>query len=155
MANTYTQIHIHAVFAVKRRESLIQNNWEEELFKYITGIVHNNNHKMIAINGMPDHVHMLFGLRPAQSLSSLMQQVKGDSTLWINDKGFLGHKFSWQEGYGAFSYRKSDIGDVINYIKGQKDHHKTVSFRTEYENLLREFQIPFKDEYLFDFLEGN
>jgi REP element-mobilizing transposase RayT len=115
MANTYTQIHIHAVFAVQNRLSLIQNNWREELNKYITGIISNNGHKLLSIGGMPDHVHVLFGMHPTQSLSDLMKAIKGGSSLWINDKRLVRGRFSWQEGYGAFSYGKSQIDNVIQY----------------------------------------
>src|SRR5690349_4500581 len=107
MPNTYTQIHIHAVFTVQNRESLIAKEWKIELYKYITGIIQNHNHKVIAINGMSDHIHILFGMRPNQSLSDLMQDVKASSSKWINEKRFVRGKFSWQEGYGAFSYSKS------------------------------------------------
>ena len=109
MANTYTQIHIQAIFAVQDRSCLISQLWENELYMYITGIIQNNNHKVLAINGMPDHIHILFGMHPTQSLSNLMQDIKGYSSKWINQKGFIGSRFSWQEGYGAFSYSKSQI----------------------------------------------
>lgn len=103
MANTYTQIHIQAIFAVQNRECLIQKEWQEELYKYITGIIQNQGHKLLQINGMSDHLHIFFGMRPNQSLSDLIKKVKGDSSLWINEKGFLKNKFSWQSGFGAFS----------------------------------------------------
>src|SRR5699024_5842704 len=123
MANTYTQIHIHAVFAVRNRLSLINESWEEELYKYITGIIQNQGHKLLAINGMPDHLHILFGMRPVQSLSELMQDIKGDSSKWINNKRLVKGRFSWQAGYGAFSYAKSQLPNVIRYIENQKKHH--------------------------------
>lgn len=119
-ANTYTQIHIHAVFAVQNRENLIHNSWREELYKYITGIVQNNGHKLLAINGMPDHLHVFFGMRPVQSLSDLMQDIKGDFSKWINQKQFTKTRFSWQEGCGAFSYSKSQVPHVIRYIQDQE-----------------------------------
>jgi putative transposase len=149
MANTYTQIHIQAVFTVQNRECIIRDNWKAELYKYITGIVHNNNHRLLAINGMPDHVHVLFGLRPSQSLSDLMQDIKGSSSKWINDKKFIRGKFSWQEGFGAFSYSKPDLPDVIRYINNQAIHHKRITFSEEYLELLREFEIDYDDRYLF------
>ena len=124
MANTYTQIHIQAVFTVQNRECIIGNIWKDELHKYITGIVQNNNHKLLSINGMPDHIHILFGLRPSQSLSDLMQDIKGSSSKWINEKKFVHGKFSWQDGYGAFSYSKSEVSNVIGYINNQQLHHK-------------------------------
>jgi REP element-mobilizing transposase RayT len=123
MANTYTQVHIQFVFAVQNRISLIQASWEEELFKYITGIVKNTKHKMIAINGMPDHLPMFVGLHPTQSMCDLMRVVKGESSEWINKRGFIKGKFQWQEGYGAFSYGHSQIDSVYNYIMNQKRHH--------------------------------
>ncbi len=149
MANTYTQIHIQAVFTVQNRECIIQDNWKDELYKYITGIVHNNNHRLLAINGMPDHVHVLFGLRPSQSISGLMQDIKGSSSKWINDKRLVQGKFSWQEGYGAFSYSKTDLPEVIRYINNQTVHHKRKTFSEEYLEMLREFKIDYDDKYLF------
>ena len=138
MANTYTQIHIHAVFAVQNRLSLISKKWEERLYQYITGIVQNNGHKMLAINGMPDHIHILFGMRPVQSLSDIMQDIKGDSSKWINNNRFVAGRFSWQEGYGAFSYSKSSLGSVVLYIMSQKEHHRERTFNDEYLKLLDE-----------------
>ena len=149
MANTYTQIHIHAVFAVQNRVCVIKSDWQDELYKYISGIVRKNNHKLLIINGMPDHIHMLFGLRPAQSLSDLMQDVKGNSSTWINEKGFVAGKFNWQEGYGAFSYAKSDLPKVIKYIENQQQHHKKKNFTDEYKSLLHEFGIDYDDRYIF------
>ncbi len=149
MANTYTQIHIQAVFAVQNRQSLIGMVWKDELYKYMTGIIHNYDHKVLQINGMPDHIHILFGMRPTQSLSDLMQKVKQDSSRWINHKGFVKGKFSWQAGYGAFSYSKSQIPRVINYIQNQEIHHKKKSFLEEYHNLLKDFKISFDERYIF------
>ena len=148
MANTYTQIHIQMVFAVQNRQSLINKEWKDELYKYITGIIQNHNHKVLQINGMPDHIHILFGMRPTQSLSDLMKQVKQDSSKWINKKGFVNGKFSWQAGYGAFSYAKSEISNVIHYIKNQEVHHKSVSFQDEYLQLLNEFDIEFDERFI-------
>ena len=153
MANTYTQIHIQAVFAVQNRQSLINPEWKDELYKYITGIIQSYNHKMLQINGMPDHIHIFFGMRPTQSLSDLMKQVKQDSSKWINTKGFVNGKFSWQEGYGAFSYSQSQIEDVYQYILNQENHHTSKSFREEYTQLLRNFEIPFDEKYLFDWID--
>tara|TARA_R110001592_G_scaffold82187_1_gene243573 strand:- start:7804 stop:8265 length:462 start_codon:yes stop_codon:yes gene_type:complete len=148
MANTYTQIHIQTVFAVQNRQSLINKEWKDELYKYITGIIQNHNHKVLQINGMPDHIHILFGMRPTQSLSDLMKQVKQDSSKWINKKGFVNGKFSWQAGYGAFSYSKSEISNVMHYIKNQEVHHKSVSFQDEYLQLLNEFNIEFDERFI-------
>ena len=149
MANTYTQIHIQAVFSVQNRESLIYKSLQEDLNKYITGIFANNNHKLLSINGMPDHVHVLFGFRPTQSLSDLMQDVKGSSSMWINDNRLVKGKFSWQEGFGAFSYSKSDLPNVIHYIENQQIHHKKFSFQEEYIKLLKDFDIDYDDRYIF------
>ena len=153
MANTYTQLHIQFVFAVQNRISLIQPLWEEELFKYITGIVKNHKHKMIAINGMPDHTHLFVGLHPAQSISSLMQLVKGESSEWINSKRFVKGKFQWQEGYGAFSYGHSQVSQVYNYVMNQKKHHMKRTFLDEYRELLEKFEVPFDERYIFKPIE--
>lgn len=153
MANTYTQIHIQAVFAVQDRQSLIKNEWKDELYKYITGIIQNHDHKVLQINGMSDHIHILIGMRPSQSLSDLMQLLKQDSSKWINNKGFVNGKFSWQSGFGAFSYSKSDVPKVINYIKNQEKHHQIRSFQDEYLKLLNEFNIEFDERYIFKQIE--
>jgi putative transposase len=149
MANTYTQIHIQAVFAVQNRECIIRNSWKEELYKYISGIVQSNNHKLIAIGGMPDHIHILFGLRPSQSISDLMQDVKGSSSKWINGKKLVHSKFSWQEGYGAFSYSKSEVPDIIQYILSQTVHHRRKTFSEEYYDMLNAFEVEFEDKFIF------
>jgi len=149
MPNTYTQIHIHTIFCVQSRECLIQENWKNELYKYISGIINANGHKPISINGMPDHVHILFGLRPSQSLSDLIQDIKSNSSKWINKKRFILSRFSWQEGFGAFSYGKSQLSDVIKYINNQEEHHKKRSFIDEYRELLNLFDVPYDDKYIF------
>jgi REP element-mobilizing transposase RayT len=149
MPNTYTQIHIHAIFAVQNRLSLISKSWEQRLYQYITGIIQNQGHKLLAINGMPDHVHILFGMRPIQSLSDLMRDVKGDSSLWINDNKLVAGKFSWQEGYGAFSYSKSQIPAVATYIENQELHHKKKSLIEEYAKILHDFGIEYDEKYIF------
>ena len=149
MANTYTQIHIQAAFAVLNRECIIRNSWKEELYKYISGIVQSNNHKLLSINGMPDHVHILFGLRPSQTIADLMHDYKGSSSKWINDKKLVQGKFSWQEGYGAFSYSKSEVPSFIQYIFDQTNHHKRKTFFEEYYAMLKEFEIDFDDRYIF------
>ena len=153
MANTYTQIHIHSVFAVQHRMALIQNGWEDELFKYITGIIQSYDHKVLAINGMPDHVHIFFGMRPNQSLSDLMKEVKQSSSKWINDRRLLKTRFEWQQGYGAFSYNRSRVSNVITYIQNQKTHHQRKSFIDEYKGLLKEFSIEHDERYIFKELE--
>jgi putative transposase len=149
MANTYTQIHIHAIFAVRNRRSLILPEWKVNLYKYITGITQKNGHKLLIINGVTDHVHMLFGMRPTQSLSDLMQDIKGDSSKWINENGFVQGLFNWQEGFGAFSYCKSRLPNVIRYIKNQENHHKKQSFVDEYLEFLKEFDVPYDERYIF------
>ncbi len=153
MANTYTQIHIQCVAAVKYRKALIDRVWKETLQKYITGIVQNNGHKMIAINSMPDHLHFLFGCRPHQSVSDLMQLVKGDSSEWLNNNRMCRNKFRWQEGFRAFSYSKSQIPIVANYIHNQEEHHRKKTFLEEYEELLNEFEVDYDDRYIFKPLE--
>lgn len=149
MANTYTQIHIQSVFSVQNRDCIIRRTWKNELYQYITGIIQNHGHKLMAINGMPDHIHLFFGMRPTQSLSDLMQDIKGDSSKWINQKGFVKGRFSWQEGYGAFSYSKSHIERVIDYIKTQEEHHRLKSFTEEYLEFLEKFQVPYDERYIF------
>ena len=150
MANTYTQIHIQCVFTVQNRDCIIKKHWREELHKYITGIIQNHGHKVLAINSMPDHVHVFFGMRPTQSLSDLMQDVKGDSAKWINKNRFIKGRFSWQEGYGGFSYSKSQVNDVISYILNQEKHHKKKSFMEEYDDFLKEFEIDFDERFVFN-----
>ena len=149
MANTYTQIHIQFVFVVKHRYGAIEPAWKDELYKYISGIVQHHKHKLIVINGMPDHIHLLIGMRPSQSVSDLMQDIKGSSSKWINEKQYVKGRFEWQEGYGAFSYSKSQLKNVINYITNQEDHHRKFSFKEEYIQLLQQAEIDYKDEYLF------
>lgn len=149
MANTYTQIHIQAVFAVKFRNAVIAAEWKDELYKYITAIIQNNGHKLLQINGMPDHVHVFFGMRPVQSISNLMKLVKEDSSAWINNKGFLPHKFNWQEGYGAFSYSQSQVPVVCAYIENQEEHHRKKTFLDEYEALLKAFDVEYDERFVF------
>ncbi|MDN5203090.1 IS200/IS605 family transposase [Fulvivirgaceae bacterium BMA10] len=149
MANTYTQIHIHAIFVVKNRTSLIHKSWETDLYKYIFGIIQNNSHKAIAINGMPDHLHIFFGMRPIQSLSDLIKDIKGSSSKWINAQRFVKSKFSWQPGYAAFSYSKSHVSRVVQYIKHQKIHHQKQSFSEEYIGFLKGFEIDYDERYIF------
>lgn len=149
MANTYTQIHIQVIFSVQNRDCIIDKSWKEELYKYIAGIIKNQGHKLIAINGMPDHIHILFGMRPSQSLSDLMQDIKADSSQWINNRKFILGKFSWQEGYGAFSYGKSQIPKVIQYIERQEEHHEKKTFMEEYEEFLNAFDVKHDERYVF------
>lgn len=149
MANTYTQIHIQCIMAVKFRQSLIQPEWKDQLQKYITGIVQNYDHKMLAINNMPDHLHLFIGFRPNQSLSDLMRLVKGESSEWINKQEFTPATFRWQEGYGAFSYSRSHVQVVTNYIMNQEEHHRKRTFLEEYQQFLEQFEVDYDERYIF------
>lgn len=149
MANTYTQIHLQFVFAVKYRKALILPSFKEELYKYITGIIQHYDHKVLAINGVEDHIHIFIGMRPTQSVSDLLQDIKGSSSTWINEKKFLNTKFEWQGGYGAFSYSKSHVQNVINYIARQEAHHKKETFKEEYLKFLKVFEIDYDENYIF------
>ncbi len=153
MADTYTQIYIQVVFAVKGRDALIDSAWEEQLYKYITGIVQNKQQKMLAINGMPDHLHFFIGMKPTCCLSDLVREIKKSSNDFVKENNFSKFKFSWQEGFGAFSYNHSQLDAVIAYVMNQKEHHKKKTFKEEYVELLTEFKIEYKPEYLFDWLE--
>lgn len=149
MANTFTQLHIQFIFAVKYREALIMKEWKDELHKYITGIFQTNEHKMLQVNSMPDHIHILIGMRPTQSISSLIQNVKTESSKWVKEKKFCKTPFAWQEGYGAFSYSKSHVTNVVRYIQNQEAHHKKETFLKEYMNFLKAFQIEYDEQYIF------
>ncbi|HOY48673.1 MAG TPA: IS200/IS605 family transposase [Chryseolinea sp.] len=153
MSDTYTQLYIHLVFSVKGRNNFIQSIWEDELHKYITAVVQTDRHKMLAINGMPDHIHIFLGLNPAFSISDLVKDIKRASNNWINDKGFVKGRFEWQSGYGAFSYSRSQIDSVCKYIHNQKIHHARFSFKSEYVELLKLFDVSFKADYLFEFYD--
>lgn len=153
MANTYTKIYLQFVFAVQNRASLINPIWKDELYKYITGIVKNNGHQLIAINGMPNHIHILIGYSPHQLISDLLKDIKGSSSKWINLQNYVRGKFRWQAGYGAFSYSVSQIDSVVNYILKQEEHHKKRSFRDEYLELLEKFDIEFDAKYTLKDIE--
>jgi putative transposase len=140
MANTYTQLYFHVVFAVKGRASIISIHWKEELYKYITGIITNNNQKLMIINGMPDHVHLLLGLKPDCTLSNLIRDVKANSSRFLNETKRVSGKFEWQTGFGAFTIGQSQI---------DKEHHKIKTFSEEYIDFLKAYQVDFKTEYLF------
>lgn len=148
MANTYTQIYLHLVFAVQNRISLIGIEWKDELYKYITGIIQNNHHKLIAINGMPDHLHIAVGYKPHQLIPELLQDIKGNSSGWINKQKFVKGKFKWQEGYGAFSFSHSHIDRVVKYIINQENHHKKKTFGQEYVELLKKYNIEYDGRYI-------
>ena len=149
MSNTYTQLYVHAVFAVKYRQALLSPEWDDRLRHYITAIVQNGGNKMLAINNMPDHIHLFFGMHPTQSVSVIMQQVKADSTKWINQEKLTKHTFTWQNGYGAFSHAKSQVDTVVKYIHNQQTHHAKKSLVEEYKTMLTRFEVVYDDKYLF------
>lgn len=149
MANTYTQLYIHFVFVVQNRLSLIKDSWKSQLYKYMNGIIDKQGHKPFAINGMPDHIHMFVSMNPKQSPSDLMYNVKRSSSIWINENKLVAGKFSWQEGFGAFSYGKNQCANVINYINNQEEHHKNKSFHDEYLEFLKLFEIDYNEQYIF------
>lgn len=151
MAGTVSQIYIHVVFAVNGRQNLIQKEWKDELHSYIAGIVKNKGQKTIIVNGMPDHVHVFIGLKPAHAISDLVRDIKNNSSNFINDRKLVKGKFSWQEGYGAFSYGHSQIESVYNYILNQESHHRNRSFKEEYIELLNKFDVNYEERYLYDF----
>ncbi|WP_338815653.1 IS200/IS605 family transposase (plasmid) [Bernardetia sp. Wsw4-3y2] len=153
MANVYSQLYIQIVFAVKGRNSLIKESFRDELQKYMTGVVREKGHKLLAIYCMPDHTHLLIGLKPDLSISELVQQVKTSSNKFIKEKKFLKTKFEWQKGYGAFSYSKSALDTVIKYVLNQPEHHKKRTFKEEYLLLLKKFEIEYNEKYLFEWIE--
>lgn len=150
MANTYTQIYVMLVFAVKGKKQLIHPNIEEKIHKYISGTVKNFSQKFICINGMQDHVHILFSMTPKYALSDVVKEIKVSSSKMINEKKMFNEAFHWQTGFGAFSYSKSQLNDVIHYINTQKEHHKKVSFKDEYISLLKAFGIEYNENYVFE-----
>ncbi|MBN8577658.1 MAG: IS200/IS605 family transposase [Cytophagales bacterium] len=150
MANTYTQLYFHVVFAVKGRANLLASKWREQLFKYITGIISNKNQKLIIINCMPDHVHLLIGMKPDNNLSDLVRDIKANSSRFINEQKWVPGKFEWQTGFGAFTVGHLQLDVVVSYIKNQEQHHTTKTFREEYIELLKRCEIDFKPEYLFE-----
>ena len=154
MANTYTQIYIQIVFAVKGRQNLISAENREELHKFITGIVANRGQKLFAIFAMPDHVHILVSIGPTILISDLVRDIKAGSSKFINDNKWINGKFNWQEGYGAFSYSKSSVDSVVKYILNQEEHHKKKTFRNEYLGLLEKFEIKYDQKYLFEWIEN-
>lgn len=153
MANTYTQIYIHVVFAVQGRQNLIRKENKEELHKYITGIIRNKGQKLIAINSMPDHVHLFIGMKPSMALSDLICDVKNNSSTYINEKKWVRGKFNWQKGFGAFSYAHSQIDAVSKYILNQEKHHARKTFKEEYLEMLKAFNVEYDEKYLFEFIE--
>ena len=153
MANTYSQINIHCVFAVKGRENIITNTFQNDLHKYMYGILKNDNVFPLAIGGWKDHVHVFFELKPDLKISDLMRMLKATSSKWINDNKLVLGKFQWQEGYGAFSYSRSQRDKVIDYILKQEEHHYRKTFREEYMDMLKKFAVEYKDEYVFEFYD--
>ncbi|MDF2832249.1 IS200/IS605 family transposase [Chryseobacterium indoltheticum] len=153
MANTYTQIYIQIVFAVKGRQNLISKENREELHKFITGIVSNRNQKLFAVFAMPDHVHILVSMSPVISISDLVRDIKAGSSKFINEKRWMNGKFNWQQGYGAFSYSKSSIDSVVKYILSQEEHHKKKTFKEEYFDFLQKFEIEYDPKYVFEWIE--
>ena len=149
MPNTYTQIHLHAIFAVKNRASLIDSGWRGDLYRYVGGIIRNQGNKALAIGGIADHVHILFGLRAPHSVSYIMQHIKGAASFWVNQEKLTKGKFEWQSGYGAFSYAKSQIPVVTRYIENQEKHHQKRGFITEYKNILKKFDVEHDDKSIF------
>ena len=149
MANTYTQIYIQVVFAVEGRQNLISPEHNDELQKYITGIVSGQDHKLIEINNVPDHLHMVIGLNPDRALSDLVRDVKSNSSRFVNEKRWVPGRFSWQEGFGGFSYSRSQLDSVIHYIKNQQEHHARTTFRDEYIAFLKKFGVAYDSRYIF------
>jgi REP element-mobilizing transposase RayT len=153
MAGTYSQIYIQVVFAVKGRQNLLAKEWRDEVFKYMSGIITNKGQKPIGVNGVDDHVHAFIGLKPSMALADLVRDVKNNSTNFINDHAWIDGKFSWQEGYGAFSYGHSQIENVYNYIVNQENHHSKQIFQEEYTDFLKKFEIEHDVKYLFEWIQ--
>ena len=149
MANTYSQLYIHLVFAVKNRGCFIAPSWQQELYAYIIGIIENRHHKVYAIGGMRDHIHILVSMSPTQSVSELVQETKRASSLWVKEHHLIDGNFAWQEGYGAFSYGKSQVNAIANYINHKKEHHIGKTMREEYLEFLRLFDVKYDDRYVF------
>ncbi|MBI2429795.1 MAG: IS200/IS605 family transposase [Ignavibacteriales bacterium] len=155
MANTYTQIYIHIVFAVQGRRCLIPRLHKEELCKYITGIVSNRGQKLIAINCEPDHVHVFVGMKPIITVSDLVRDIKAGSSGFMNEKKWIPGKFNWQEGFGAFSHSHSNIDRIVKYILNQEEHHRKKTFKEEYVEMLKEFAVEYDEKYLFQWIDDE
>jgi len=153
MANTFSKIYLHVVFTVKGRQCLIQKQWQDELYKYICGVVQAREQKVYAIGGVSDHIHILVSIKPNIAISELVGAIKSNSSRWINERGFINGKFTWQEGFGVFSYSESQLDNVIGYINNQEQHHKFKSFKEEYIELLHKFNVDYDERYLFDWIE--
>ncbi|MBC9794631.1 IS200/IS605 family transposase [Sinomicrobium weinanense] len=154
MPGTFSQIYIQVVFAVKGRQNLIAQSWKDNLYKYISGIIKGKGQKSIIVNGMPDHIHVFIGLKPSMAISDLVRDIKNNSSKFINENKFVKGNFSWQEGYGAFSYSQSHIDNVYHYILNQEKHHKKRTFREEYIDFLKKFEIEHDEKYLFEWVDG-
>lgn len=150
MPGTFSQVYIQVVFAVKHRMPLLHQEWRGEVFKYVSGIIKAKDQKPIIVNGVEDHIHVFVGLRPSISISDLVRDIKNNSSNFINEHRWVDGRFSWQEGYGAFSYGHSQIQQVYDYILNQEEHHKRRDFKEEYRELMKKFDIPFEEKYLFD-----
>lgn len=150
MANTYSQIYIHITFSVKGFRPLLSKDWRDEVFKYICGIASNKKQIAIMVNGVEDHIHILLCIKPSVDLSAVVRDIKANSSRFINEKAWVKGKFEWQEGFGAFSVGHSQVNTVVNYIRNQEEHHRKKTFRDEYLNLLKENEVEYKEEYVFD-----
>jgi REP element-mobilizing transposase RayT len=153
MSGTFSQIYIQIVFAVKGKENTISSSWKDDLHKYIAGIINGKNQKSIIVNGMSDHIHVFVGLKPTMPVSDLVRDIKNNSSNFINEHKLVKGKFSWQEGYGSFSYSHSQIQNVYKYILNQEEHHKRKTFKEEYCEMLKKFEIDYEDRFLFDWIE--
>lgn len=153
MPGTYSQVYIQIVFSVKGRKNLMSKTWRDELHKYIAGIIKAKGHKPIIVNGVEDHIHAFVGLKPSMAISDLVRDMKNNSSNFINDKKFVRGKFQWQEGYGVFSYSHSHIKSVYNYILNQEEHHRKKSFKKEYFEFLKKFEVEYDEKYLFEWYE--
>ncbi len=153
MAGTFSQIYIQYVFAVKGRENLLQKPWRDDLFKYIAGIIKGKGQKPIIVNGVADHVHVFVGLKPIVNISDLLRDIKNNSSNYINEKNLVHGRFSWQEGYGAFSYAHSQIESVYRYISNQEEHHQKKKFKDEYIDFLQKFEIEYNEKHLFEWID--
>ncbi len=153
MPNTYTQLYVQLVFAVKNRECLIPSENRKDIQRYITGIIQKRGNKLLAIYAMPDHLHLVIGQNPHLSLSDLVRDIKSVSSKYINEQNWIPKKFHWQNGYGAFSYSRSHIDAVVNYVLNQEEHHKRKTFKEEYLDNLRKYEIDFDEKYVFEWIE--
>ena len=152
MPGTFTQIYIHAVFAVNGRNNFLRKPWRTDVFRHMSGIIKNRNQKSIIINGVSDHVHLFVGLKPSICISDLIRDIKNNTTNYINENKFLNVRFSWQKGYGAFSCSHSHLNAVYNYILNQESHHHKKTFREEYLELLKKYEIRFDEKFLFEWI---